>query len=552
MKKTDTKFYFDKSAADHAVNWIEKYCTHPDGDLQGQKIVLEEWQKDDIIRPLFGWKHKITKLRKHKTVFFFIAKKNAKTTLASCIGLYCLMGLPANGVNVICAAASRDQAGILFTFAKNMVLKNKKLSSLAKPFQNSIVYKNRPFKVISAEASTKHGFIPYVLMIDEVHAHKNRELIDTLRTGVVSRDEPITIYMTTAGTDIKSVAYELYEYAKKVKAGEITDDSFLPILYEAPKDLDIFDEETWKLANPGFGVLVKRHYFIEETNKIKNQPSLESAFRRLHLNQWIGTEETWLSDQDYMKCSGSEILQEIDGMFSLKLQGKELFNFHQERLDKLRGRECILGLDLASVRDFCALTALFPPENEGEKFELFCWFWLPQKALDERLKSIDVDFIDLVDQGFLSITPGNATDYRIIEDKIYWLFENYMVKVMGYDASNASQMIINLQEEGGIGGDYLDPVSQYLSKISTATKEWERLIITQNLTHWGNPILRWMNGNVKIRTDRNANIGVERGDTKRKNVDGIVSGIISIDAYMGNSNEASADPNKVYADEANI
>jgi len=359
--KKSSKYYFDKAAADHAVRWIEKYITHAQGDMKGQPFKLEEFQKRDLIEPLFGWKDKITKFRRYKTVFLFIPKKNGKSTLVAALSLYVLMGLKAVGTNVIVAAADRNQAGIVFNdLASVMVQQNKQLEKRAEVYRNSIVYSGRAMKVISSDAKTKHGFIPYMIVIDEVHAHPNKELIDTLRTGVVGRDEPIVFYLTTAGYDSTSVAYELYDYAKKVKSGEIIDETFLPVIYEADRDLDIFDEKTWKTANPGFGKMVKRHYFIEETNKIKNQPSYESTFRRLHLNQWVGAEETWISDADWMKCSGSGIDE------------KNYKDFIKQELEKRRGQTCVLGLDLASVSDINALVAMFPSFIEDKHVWYSC------------------------------------------------------------------------------------------------------------------------------------------------------------------------------------
>lgn len=535
MEKS-SKYYFDNRAADHAANWIEKYITHAQGDMKGKPLILEDFQKTDIIFPLFGTKHKITKFRRYKTVFLFIPKKNGKSSLAAAISLYLLMGLKAVGVNIICAAADRNQAGIIFNdLASVMVHQNKQLNARAEVFRNSIVYSGRAFKVISSEAKTKHGFIPHSIIIDEVHAHPNKELIDTLRTGVVGRDEPIVFYLTTAGYDTSSVAYELYDYAKKVKSGEIIDESFLPILYEADKELDIFKENTWQIANPGFGSMVKRHYFIEETNKIKNQPSYESTFRRLHLNQWVGAEETWVSDSDWMLCNGS-----VNGL---------------NKPEKYQKQKCILGLDLASTGDISALVAMFPHQKENargemeEHFDIIPYFWMPIETAMRRSKAADVDYLQWGRENLITLTDGNATDYNLIKKTILQLHSDCEIEVLGYDKWNSSQMIIDLHLESE--DLKLDPVSMYLSVISAPTKEFEHLVMTQRINHFGHPVMRWMMQNVMIKTDTNGNIRPDKGKSKNK-IDGIVACIIALAAYMSSDIDDAADPNKVYADGADI
>ena len=540
MKKS-SKYYFDKAAADHAVRWIEKYITHAQGDMKGQPFKLEEFQKRDLIEPLFGWKDKITKFRRYKTVFLFIPKKNGKSTLVAALSLYVLMGLKAVGTNVIVAAADRNQAGIVFNdLASVMVQQNKQLEKRAEVYRNSIVYSGRAMKVISSDAKTKHGFIPYMIVIDEVHAHPNKELIDTLRTGVVGRDEPIVFYLTTAGYDSTSVAYELYDYAKKVKSGEIIDETFLPVIYEADKDMDIFDEKTWKTANPGFGKMVKRHYFVEETNKIKNQPSYESTFRRLHLNQWVGAEETWVSDADWMKCSGSGIDE------------KNYKDFIKQELEKRRGQTCVLGLDLASVSDINALVAMFPSFIEDkhgtqqEYFDIFPFFWLPMDTAIRRTKSADVDYLEWGRQGLIELTEGNSVDYNLIKDKILWLYENYDIEVFGYDKWNSSQLIIDLKNAAP--NLKFDPVQMYLSIISAPTKELERRVMSGLINHFANPILRWMMGNVMIKTDTNGNIRPDKNKSKNK-IDGIIACIIALAAHMSKDYN---DPNLVYSGEIDI
>ncbi len=514
----NSKYIYDKKAADRVINWIEKYICHVKGELQGKKIILEDWQKDDIIRPLFGWKHRITKLRRYRKIYVEIPRKNAKSTIAAGIGLYLLLADNEPGAEIYSAAAERIQAGIVHEVAKYMVNHEKALNSRAECFRNSITCPKTGsfYHAISADARTKHGFNAHGIIFDELHTQPNRELYDVLTTSVGSRRQPLIILLTTAGFDKQSICFEMHDYAVKVRDGIIEDDTFLPVIYTVGKEMDIYSEETWKIANPGYGSIVKKAYIKEQINVVKNNPSFEDTFRRLHLNQWTSSETTWLSDIDYMKCD----LGKID-------------------LSKYKGRKCYAGLDLASIRDLSALVLIFP-WLEGEGFDVVPFFWLPEETAKARSVSVDVNYNDWIRQGLIEATPGNVTDYNIIKKKIIELDEDLDIQMIGFDKWNASQLVIDLQEEGI---ETFDPVSMYMSVISAPTKELERLIMELLINHAGNPILRWMMSNIMLVRDTNDNIRPDKSKSKNK-IDGIVALIIALCVYM--TGDSEPDINEIY------
>ena len=246
-----TKFYFDKDAANKAIGFIEQFITHTKGELSGKKLKLEDWQKK-IVGDIFGWKNKETELRKYRTVFILLGRKNGKSTLCAAIGLYMLFADEERGSEVYSAAGDRQQASIVFEIAKGMILQSPELSQRGKVFRNSIVNESKGnfYQAISSDSKTKHGFNANCIIFDELHTQPNRDLWDTLVTSTGSRRQPLTIAITTAGYDKQSICYEIYSYAKKVSDKVIKDDSFYSVIYEAEKEDDIKLESTWKKANP--------------------------------------------------------------------------------------------------------------------------------------------------------------------------------------------------------------------------------------------------------------------------------------------------------------
>jgi phage terminase large subunit-like protein len=489
-------YKYDDKSANRAIRFIEKHITHVKGELAGKPIILEKWQKDDIVKPIFGIKQKSNGLRRFRTVYVEIPRKNAKSTLGAAIALYLLLSDGEPGAEIYSAAGDALQARIIFEIAQGMVQQNDALASRCKSFQHSIKKKGSlsSYKVISAEAGTKYGFNSHGVIFDELFVQPDRELWDVLTTSTGSRRQPLTIAITTAGFDKESICYEIHEYAVKVRDGIIQDDSFLPVLYAAGMEDDIFSVETWKKANPGFGSIVKEEYIREQVNKIRNQPSFESTFRRLHLNQWVGTAETWIPDDVWMNCDNSVV---GDG-------------------------ECYGGLDLARYRDVAALVLFFP-----ESGSVLPFFWVPEGVVDDRSRREGVNYDVWVKNDLMFTTPGNAIDHRIIEKDIREISEQYDIKGIAYDRWSAIEIVRNLLEDGFP----LSEFGQGYKDMSAPTKELEKLVVAGNMRHGGNPVLRWMCSNVAIEEDPAANIKINKKKSKEK-VDGMVALAMAIGEHM--------------------
>ncbi len=495
-----TKFYFDKEAASKAIGFIETFCSHTKGELAGKPLFLEEWQKK-IIGDLFGWKQE-NGLRKYRTAFIEVPRKNGKSTLCAAIGLYMLFADDERGSEVYSAAGDRAQAGIVFEIAKQMILKNSELTKRSKVFRNSITNENKGnfYQAISSDSKTKHGFNANCIIFDELHTQPNRDLWDTLTTSTGSRRQPLCIAITTAGYDKNSICHEVYNYSKQVQNKLIEDSSFYSAIYEADIDDDITDEEVWKKANPNYGISLRKEYMKRESQRAVDVPSYQNTFKRLMLNIWTDSQTAWIGAKEWELCEGDVDLQ------------------------KLKNKECYVGLDLASTRDISALVLLF---KEDEKFIIVPYFFIPEENAKKRSERDKVDYITWIRDGHCIATNGDVTDYNFIKQKILDLGKEYLIQSICYDRFNASQMVIDLTNENVP----MEPFGQGFVSMSAPSKQLESLILGKEIIHNGNPVLKWMIANTVMEEDAAGNIKPSKKKSTEK-IDGVVALVMALGCYM--------------------
>ena len=495
-----TKFYFDKEAASKAIGFIETFCTHTKGELAGKPLLLEDWQKK-IIGDLFGWKQE-NGLRKYRTALIQLPRKNGKTTLAASIICYVLFSEKERGNELYAAAGDRGQANILFSIVSNMVLQNKELSSRAKVFRNSITNESKGnfFQAISSDSKTKHGYSAGCVIMDELHVQPNRDLYDTLLTSTGARIEPLFISITTAGYNKNSIGWEVYNYAKQVQNKLIEDSSFYSAIYEADLEDDITDEEVWKKANPNYGISLRKEYMRRESQRAMDVPSYQNTFKRLMLNIWTDSQTAWIGAKEWELCEGDVDLQ------------------------KLKNKECYLGLDLASTRDISALVLLF---KQDEKFIIVPYFFIPEENAKKRSERDKVDYVTWIRDNHIIATNGDVTDYNFIKQKILDLGKEYLIQSICYDRWNASQMVIDLQNEGVP----MEPFGQGFVSLSAPSKQLEALILGKEIIHDNNPVLKWMIANTVMEEDAAGNIKPSKKKSSEK-IDGTVALVMALGCYM--------------------
>lgn len=494
--------HYDKKKADRAVTFIENLC-HTKGKWAGTPFWLLPWQ-EQLIRDIFG----IVKPdgnRQFRTAFVEICKKVGKSELAAAVALYLLYADNEPSAEVYGAAADRQQASIVFDVAKQMVemspalMKRSKLMGATKRIVN---YSNAGYyQVLSAEVGGKHGFSVSGLVFDEIHTQPNRQLYDVLTKGSSdARQNPLHFIITTAGNDRHSIAYELHTKAVDILEGRRVDPTFYPVVYGLKDDEDWEDEANWYKVNPSLGYTVDIERLRDAYREAKQNPADEVTFKWLRCNMWVSSTVAWIPDAIYMR--GNESIEAAS----------------------LEGRDCYAGLDLSSTGDITALVLIFPPRDENEKYVLLPYFWIPEETIPRRVKANSVPYDIWEKQGYIMSTEGNVIHYDFIEKFIMYLSEKYHILEIAVDRWNATQMIQNLEGEGFT----IVPFGQGFSSMSAPTKEFYRLLMDGRIIHGGNPVLRWMAGNVVIDTDPAGNIKVTKAKSKEK-IDGIVAAIMALD-----------------------
>ena len=475
--------------------FFEHFLTHSKGELSGRPLVLSDWQYNDIIAPLFGTLRP-DGMRQYRTCYIEIPRKNGKSTLAAGIALYLLFGDGEPGAEVVCAAADRDQASIVFDIAASMVRNSPALDAKCSVLRKEIVTKDgRRMRAISADAHTKHGMNCSGIIFDELHAQPNRELWDVLTTSTGARQQPLTISITTAGHDRNSLCYEMHLHARAVAEGTLEDRSFLPILYRAPDGADWKQESTWRAANPGYGVSVREDYMRQAALDAAQSPARELAFRRLHLCEWTDTITRWIAPETWDAC-------------------------RSPRPD-LAGRLCYGALDLSSTMDLSAFVLAFPLDDGTIWIEPTCW--APRGALKARERANRMRYDQWHASGHINVTDGDVIEYEDVYTRIKQLCAQYRVVDIAIDRWNASQLAQQMQSDG------LNIVSfgQGYASMSPAAKDFETLVMARKLRHDGNPVLRWCLGNCSIESDAAGNIKPSKAKSSEK-IDALVASIMAV------------------------
>lgn len=486
-----------------AVRFIQN-LVHTKGKWAGVRFILDDWQRTGIALPLFGTLRD-DGLRQYRTAYIELPRKNGKSELAAAVALYLLFGDREPGAEVYGAAADKEQAAIVFDVARRMIELDPELSKRVKAYRNKVLHvpaTGSTYKVLSADAFTKHGLNAHGVVFDELHAQPSRELWDVLTTSGGTRAQPLVFAITTAGYDRNSICWELHDYAEKVANGVVEDPSFFGYVRGAPADADWRDERVWRAANPAIGSGFRN---IEEMRDLARRaaesPALQNSFRRLYLNQWTRQETRWLDIQAWDATAG--LLRE----------------------DSLAGRECYAGLDLASTTDIAALVLAFPLDD-GE-VAVLPTFWVPAETMRERGRRDRVPYEAWARQGLVRATEGNVIDYATIKADVVALGKRFDIKEIAYDRWGATQLVQDLDGEGFT----CVPMGQGFASMAAPTKEMLNLVLSGRLRHGGNPVLRWMADNLVVRQDPAGNVKPDKGKSTEK-IDGMVALIMAIDRVI--------------------
>ncbi len=300
--------WVDQRRIDHVVEFGKQYLRHTEGSAwAGQPFHLMEWQYEQLFGPLFGWVQDSQEwkriVRRYRTAYVQLPKKNGKSPTAAYVGLYMLAADQEFGAKVFSVATSRDQASIVHSHATRMVDCSPELSDelkinrTTKAIVHEATYSE--YRVLSAAPRRNEGWNGHCCVADELHMWSGRALFDALRWMFASRPSPLFFMITTAGDDTSSVAYEQYEYGKQVESGRVVDHTFLPVIYEAQPGDDISLEETWLKANPSMPETVKPSEFRQAYNQALSSRAALDRFRQLRLNVWRTGQIGWLDPLEW-------------------------------------------------------------------------------------------------------------------------------------------------------------------------------------------------------------------------------------------------------------
>lgn len=490
--------YFDKKAAMRAIRFIEK-LKHTKGEWAGQRFRLEPWQQF-VLWNIFGWKN-ADGTRRFRYAYIEIARKNGKTALSAGVGLYMLFADGESRPEVYSAATVKDQAKICFSDAVEIV-KATDLKNYLTPYRNSIVYelKGGTMKPLSSDYGTHDGLNPSCGIIDEFHAHKDSGMFDVIKSAFGARRQPLMFIITTAGFDKSGVCYAYRENVIKVLRGVNEDDSLFGIIYTLDDKSEWDDPKMWIKANPNLGVSLSADYLADQVKDAKNRPEAVRNVMTKNVDLWVDAERTWILDDAWQKCIGT-----TDPA-------------------NLKGCACWGGLDLSNVSDITAYVLLF---HENDRFQLLPHFWIPEEKMLEKVRKENINYDKWVAEGYVTVTPGNVIDYDFVKADILRIVADYDLRTSAYDRWNSSQTIIDLQNEGM----ECNPFGQGYGSMSAPTKEFEKLVLTGKIEHFGNPVLRWMLASTLVKTDPAGNIKPDKEKSTQK-IDGMVAAIMALGEWM--------------------
>jgi len=490
---------YNAEVAERAVKLIGSF-KQTKGQWAGKPLLLEDWQKDQIIRPLFGTLNK-DKTRQYRTCYVELPRKNGKSTAAAAIANYLLFFDGEIGAEIYSAANDRDQASIVFSEAAGMIEQEPrllKLCDILRSVKRIVVPSMGSFyRAISAEAYTSWGYNPHGVIYDELHAAPSRELWDVLTTAGGTRRQPLIFVITTAGYDRNSICWELHDYACKVRDGIIQDKTFLPVIYSAPEDADWTDENVWRQANPALGTFRNIDEMRILCERAQQVPALEMTFRRLYLNQWVNSAERWLSMESWDACN-------------------------EPLRDDLTGKPCYAGLDLSATTDLTALSLVFPADDGS--YDVIMRFWIPGDTAREKERKDRVPYTTWSKQGFIKLTPGNVIDYKFIHQELRELREQYDIREIAFDRWGATKLSQELIDDDFV----MIPFGQGFASMSPPTKELMNLVLGKKIRHGGHPVLRWNVDNLVVNQDPAGNLKPDKAKSTQK-IDGCVAMIMAID-----------------------
>lgn len=484
-------YRFDQARADRFFRFAQT-LRHYKGEWAGRPIRLEPWQKFRL-GSIFGWVHVTTGLRRYRTAYNEVPRKNGKSLEAAIVALYVTFFDGEGGAEGYTIATKRDQAKIVWNDCKRLVLssglRHRIVPLAANLSRAAYAQKLEP---LGADRDSTDGLNPSLIIVDEFHAQKNRGLIDVMETATGARRQPLNFQITTAGDNPMSPCGDQHDYACKILDQVLDDESFFAFIAHAdPDDLEgdrWLSEATWRKANPNFGISVKPEDLRALAMKARHMPAAAAAFKQKRLNVWVNATAPWLALDGWR---AGQTTWSAAGRWTIP--------------DDLLERACWLGIDMSSKIDLTAIVAVFEPVGDGrapDPWRLVAWCLTPADTLPERALRDRAPYPLWVTLGFLRTNPGNRIDQGVVRAIVAEANALFDIKQIGIDPWNAGNLANELLEDG----HQVIEIPQTLQQMSAPAKDLEADVLDGLIDTGGNPLLAWCASNVVVQRDNKDNI----------------------------------------------
>ena len=483
----------DPTEGDRAVAFINHLRTST-----GEPFKLRTWQTD-IIRTLIGTMKRTKKgvppQRKYRECGIWLPRGNGKTELAAALTLERFFRDQSRRGEFYCAAYSRDQASILFNAALAIIEDKPELMRLVTvvPSKKLVIHNERgsTFRALASEAQALHGLRPNVCVMDEIHTLRDREAYTALVTGMGKKPNPLFITITTAGLVGKQfLEYELYTYAKQVRAGTIKDPGYLPVIYEIEDDEDWQDEDVWRRINPALGDFRS----IEELRRLAKRatevPRYQNDFRRLYLNQHVSQFSRWIRLDDWQRGE-RKVLPDPTGPW-------------------FGGADLSAKIDLTSFALIC---------RAGNGYSSKVWNWMPIETAQERERQDRVPYSLWERNGYVEVTPGNRVDQEYVLRRIVDICRSHDCELVALDPHNAEWMFQQLPKEG----IEVREATQNYRTLSEPSKEFEAVAAAGEFYHEANDCVDFQINSVETKPTSDGRLIRPVKGTPNGRIDAIVA-----------------------------
>lgn len=507
MQNDAFPFYFSERHGNHAIEFIETFCKHYQGDHAGQLVKLELFQKA-FVQTLFGWLEKETNLRRFREYFFEVARKHGKSFLSGCIAMYMLVADGEQGAEVYSAATKLEQAKIVYNATKNIAEQSPELHALVKSTREGLSFKmtRSIMKPLPNESKSLDGLNIHFAALDEIHEQKDRNMYDVLRQGMKARKQPIIGCLTTSGFRREGLYDNLHDYAVDVAKGIKKDDRFIPIVYKLDRQEEWIDPQMWIKANPGLGTIKSYVQLADDVERAKQDQSYLPTLLVKDFDMKQAEEAAWLPLESIIneKC--------VD-------------------ISQLEHSYAIGGCDLSATTDLsCATLLIRKPQDE--KIYILQHYFLPQAKIDklEQTQSKEAPYKLWAEQGWLTINEGAQVDYSNITKWFVSMVEEHDIRPLWvcYDRALSGYWVPEMESYGF----EMQKEAQTAWNWSQAMKEMGAAFTDHKVIYNNNPMLRWCIANTAKRSQNKDGIETIQPVKIQQNrrIDGMVS---LLNAWVG-------------------